>query len=251
MKRDVILGVIGVIASSYFIFRSYYNSRTSYKKFEISPSVYKPIMVPVDTKKIVKVAEVRGSSKTYDPPYTTSIDLPTYKDAYTIDTYMELPLETEGKTFSTSNLYKDIEETPTVEPMFIKYLRFQCTETRGERQGTVHIGGFRFFQDLHASSKKPIDIWNPHTGISEKYTQGSWSDSDQRMVVFRFSEAVLVTRYELKSSTESMEYDPIHWRLEGSMTGAFWTILDDRTTSETAFPTKRQTVAKYIVRGRV
>ena len=161
---------------------------------------------------------------------------------------MELPLETEGKTAQTISLYKDVDEEPPIEdPIFIKYLRVQITGIRATDKNTVHIGGFQFFQGNSISSSKPIRTWNPHSGERESYNGGAWSDSDQHTIVFCFSEAVLVTRYMLKSSNESSEFDPIHWKIEGSMSGTFWNLMDDRSDSETAFPMDRNRTMMYVM----
>ena len=252
MRRDFVAGILGVVATSFLIYRNYYKSKTTYRRFDISPLVYKPDIQPVDTKKTYVLpvySEPVEELPKYQPKYTVDINLPKYQDEYSLDTYMELPLETEGKTHYTDVLYKGIDEDiPSSEPTFVKYLRFQCTETRNDVELTVHVGGFKFFQGHEVSSKKPLNIWNPHTGITKRYTQEPWIDSDQRMLVFQFAEPVVVTHYEMKSSTESPNFDPVHWKLEGSMSGTYWTILDDRTNSETAFPKARGKVARYIVR---
>jgi len=253
MRRDFVAGILGVVAASFLIYRNYYQSNTTYRKFEISPTVYKPDILPVDTKKkytVTAYSEPVQEQPKYQAKYTIDIDLPKYQDEYSLDTYMELPLETEGKTHCTDILYKGIDESiPSLEPTFVKYLRFQCTEIRNETELTVHVGGFKFFQGHEVSSTKPMNIWNPHTGITKRYKQESWTDSDQRILIFQFAEPVVVTHYEIKSSTESADFDPIHWKLEGSMSGTYWTILDDRTNSETAFPIVRGRVARYVVRS--
>lgn len=253
MRRDIIFGFIGVIVASFFVFGNQHKANTTYKKFEISPIFYKPEFIPIDTKTPVQLpvhSDPVDPPQTYEPKYRTTVDLPNYQDSYSLDTYMELPLETDGKTALTDTLYTDIEETaPISDPTFIKYIRFQCTAIRGPESGAaVHVGGFKFFQGRTVASSKPIHIWNPHTGAAEKYTEGPWSDSDQRTVIFRFSEPIIVNRYEIKSSTESVKFDPVHWKIEGSMTGTFWTPLDDRTALETGFPKERGQIARYIMR---
>lgn len=250
MRRDFVAGVLGAIVASYYVYNNYYKSATTYRKFDISPLVYKPNIVPLDTKQTYTVPTVHAEEQPkYEAKYRVDIDLPKYQDEYSLDTYMELPLETEGKTYETDVLFKDLEEEiPVSEPIFVKYLRFQCTETRNRDSLAVHVGGFKFFQGVEVASKKPITMWNPHSGTTQRYTQEPWTDSDQRMIVFRFSEPVIITHYEMKSSDESPDSDPVHWKLEGSMSGIYWTPMDDRTKSDTAFPNERGRVARYVVR---
>jgi hypothetical protein len=75
-----------------------------------------------------------------------------------------------------------------------------------------------------------------------------WSDSDQLSVVFCFDEPLEISQYELKSAYTLKENDPIQWKVEGSMNGSFWFMLDDRTTTPTAFPIERNTVISYLIR---
>jgi len=247
MRRDVIVGVLGAIMASYFIFRSHFLTSTTYRRFEISPLLYKPDIFPVDTKRVFQANAPAEVAKLYEPKYMVEIEPSVHQDSYTLDTYMELPLETEGKT--ADMLYNDIEEDtePIQEPIFVKYVRFHCTAVRNSEKGAVHIGGFRFFQGAIPASTLPIDMWNPHDGAVRRYTGGAWSDSDQRIAVFRFSEPVVISKYEMKSSNESPDFDPVHWKFEGSMSGIFWTPMDDRTGSETAFPKERGTGARYMI----
>jgi len=248
MRRDIVVGFVGAIVASYFIYTNYQTTNRTYRKFEISPLLYKPDIIPVDTKKLYTIPMDNTNLETYSPKYKVDVKPPVHQDSYTIDTYMELPLETDGKTHETDVLYKDIEEMePIIEPVFIRYLRFHCTEIRNSKKSTVHLEGFRFYQGTNLCSSKPIQMWNPHEGTTKVYNGDSWSDSDQRTVIFKFSEPVIITQYEIKSSYESKDYDPIHWKLEGSMSASFWEVLDDRTKTATAFPIERGKIARYHV----
>jgi len=250
MRRDIILGSLGVIVTSYFIFRNFFISSAAYRHFEISPLLYKPNIIPIDTTKIIQMkvhSEPVGEPRTHEPKYIVSNDLTNHEDQYNIETYMELPLETDGKTMDIDTLFQDINEKPIEDPTFIKYIRFQCTSVRGAEKGEVRIGGFKFLQGGLIASSKPIYTWNPHNGKTENYAGGTWSDSDQKMVIFRFSEPVLITRFELKSSADSIDFDPIHWKIDGSMSGTYWIPFDDRTDSETAFPKERLKTVTYLM----
>jgi len=223
MKRDFMYGVLGLAVASYFIFRTHYGSKYTHKQFEISPLVYKPDILPLDTKKSVSTKIIPGSDsivKEYTPKYTV-------EKSYSLDTYMELPLETDGKT-AENEIYTDLEEVVADDSKFIKYIRFHCKKIRNPEKKFVHVGGFSFFKGITVASSKPVDTWNPHTGATEIYTGQAWSDSDQQILIFRFSEPVIVTRYQMKTSSESSDFDPVEWTLESSMNGTFWEILDRR-----------------------
>lgn len=248
MRRDVILGSLTAIGLSFFVFQNYFKAGATYRKFDVSPIVYKPDIQPATTRKGFKVSLPQEPIKTYKPAYSVEVNPSTFEDSYNLETYMELPLETEGRTAQTDTLYNDVaEESPVEDVVFVKYLRFQFTAIRGTDKKTVHLGGFQFFQGSSVSSSKPIRMWNPHSGEKSSYNGGAWSDSDQHTIVFCFSEPVIVTRYELKSSKESSEFDPIRWKIEGSMSGSYWTLMDDRSDSETAFPVERNRTMIYTV----
>ena len=249
MRRDILLGSLGVIAASFFMFSNYYKASETYRKFDISPSVYKHDIAPIDTKKVFQGKinkEITSDMMVYEPKYKVSVDL-TAGDRAALDTYMELPLETDGKTRANDALYKDIEETDTENPTFIKYIKFQCTSIRNPEESRVCLGGFKFFQGQALASTTPVVLWNPHSGTRENYVGGSWSDSDQRSVIFRFSQPILVDRYELISSLESPDFDPVNWKLEGSMNGTYWLAIDDRTHTDTAFPKQRGLSTIYLM----
>jgi len=248
MRRDILFASLGVLAASFFMFTNYYTSSGTYRKFDISPLVYKHDILPIDTKKIYKKPVSSGEKITvYNPEYKVSVEMSNFQDEYNIETYMELPLETDGKTVKTDTLASfSPEEKPVENLSFIKYVKFQCISVRNLEEQQVHVGGFRFFQGNSNISTK-MTMWNPHTGEREKYTGGSWSDSDQRTIIFCFSEPVLINRYELKSSDKLSDFDPVNWKIEGSITGTYWTVLDDRTDTETAFPKERNKSIIYIM----
>ena len=250
MRRDIMFASLGVIITSFFMYTNYYMANKTYRKFDISPLIYKQDILPVDTQTVhTKIATTDSLENpvVYKAGYKVSVDLLTYEDQYGINTYMELPLETDGKTAKTDSLYQDIEESPSENLSFIKYIKFQCTSVRNIEKLHVHIGGFRFFKGNSLASTKPIVLWNPHTGKRENYTGGPWSDSDQRIIVFCFSEPVLVNRYEIKSSDDLADFDPVNWKIEGSMSGSYWTVLDDRTNTNTVFPIERRKTITYTM----
>lgn len=164
-------------------------------------------------------------------------------DSINPDSYLELPLESEGKTHLTRDKYEEVDVD--VETLKIrlpvkqaKFIRLQVHNIRSSSE-TVAIGGIRFFYGNRLINDLEMKMWNPHTGISVPYSNGPWTDTDQWSIVFCFSQVMDVNRYEIKTSNESEENDPVQWTIEGSLNGAFWYMLDDRTGEDTFLPSIR------------
>ena len=164
-------------------------------------------------------------------------------DTINPDSYLELPLESEGKTHLTRDKYEEVDVD--MESLKIrlpvkqaKFIRLQVHNIRSSGD-MVAIGGIRFFYGNRPINDLEMKMWNPHTGISVPYSNGPWSDTDQWSIVFCFSQVMDVNRYEIKTSNESEENDPIQWTIEGSLNGAFWYMLDDRTGEDTFLPSIR------------
>jgi len=164
-------------------------------------------------------------------------------DSINPDSYLELPLESEGKTHLTRDKYEEVDVD--MESLKIrlpikqaKFIRLQVHDIRSS-DDTVAIGGIRFFYGNRLINDVKMKMWNPHTGISVPYRNGPWTDTDQWSIVFCFSQVVDVNRYEITTSTQSMENDPVQWTIEGSLNGAFWYMLDDRTGQDTFLPSIR------------
>jgi hypothetical protein len=240
MRRDILAGCIGLgITALIMIF----NDRPSpYRRLEYSPFLHKPEL-PIVTDPIqIHTASglIHGITSKGPSSYTIPDGAPSPS---TMEELMQLPLENGGELYD----YTERDEIRAANT-FVKYIRFQCTEVRDST--TVEVGGFRFLNGDITIPYSKMQIWNPHTGDSEKYTGGAWADGDQRSVVFCFQEPVEVDRYEMKSSSKSAEFDPVQWTVEGSMNGAFWMMMDNRATAETAFSLERGAVNRYIMLDR-
>jgi len=239
MRRDILAGCVGLgITALIMIF----NQRPApYKRVEYSPFLHMPELPVVNDPIRIHTASglIHGGTTPEGSQTYTIPDADTTNNTG-IDELMQLPLENGGELY-------DYTEGGEIRPTsnFVKYARFQCTEIRGSK--TVEVGGFRFLYKDAPIPYEKMQIWNPHTGDSEKYAGGAWSDSDQLSVVFCFQEPVEVDTYEIKSSSKSAECDPVQWKIEGSMNGAFWTMLDDRMMTGTAFSLERGAVNRYIM----
>jgi len=242
MRRDILAGCLGLIFTALIVYSK--RNPVPYKPVEYSPLLQKPDF-PATTQKItIHPASDKIHSDPQKPKGNTyKVPLPA-DEKTELDDLMRLPLE--GGEF----LY-DPSEGDDVPPktVFIKYVRFQCTKLRNSDK--IVLGGVRFFYGTTPIPFSKMQIWNPHTGESSKYTGDAWTDSDQLSVIFCFAEPLEMNGYELRSSSESADHDPTQWKMEGSMNGSFWTMLDDRTWSATAFPLERNTIMSYIMKDFV
>lgn len=226
-------GCIGLAVTAYLV----YSRRTPpiIKPIEYSPFLHKPEILFTD------MSGLRLHKPVYPPPLTYTVpDSSETGNATQLDDFLQLPLETDGSI-------NDSSETGGLDTnmLFVKYIRFHCRAIRNSE--TVNVGGFRF---LYGSNPIPFDfikIWNPHTGETSEYKGESWSDSDQRTIIFCFKEALQVDAYEIKTSGASTDYDPTRWTVEGSLNGSFWRVLDSRDFEEAMFPLERGRIMKFKI----
>jgi len=169
-------------------------------------------------------------------------------DSINPESYLYMPLESEGITYKNAHLYKDLEEEVAIPSLRFKFVRFQFTRPRSEKESTIRIGSVAFFMGRVPIKNVTTVIWNPHTGEKTPYTGQPWSDSDTWSLVLAFSEPVSMNRYEITTSTEVPDTDPDGWKVEGSYAGTYWMLLDDRT--DVAFPRLRGHAVSYFMQDK-
>jgi hypothetical protein len=232
MRRDIIFGTvagltIGIIA--YLSSRQKPTVAPASPIIQIDPAIYKmpnpnykqPTVVVDDS--IVKPAK---KVRFYDAPYENDdfgLDSLRNNDSIDPDTYLNMPLESDGITYKTRDKYMGIEDTDDKIQSSYKYIKFTVLKVRGD-DSTVSIGGIQFLKD--GIALRNISVWNPHTGDVNQYYNEEWSDSDQWVVVFVFSEPVMIDEYEIKTSGNTPEMDPVNWKIEGSQNASFWFEID-------------------------
>ena len=165
------------------------------------------------------------------------------------ESYLYMPLESEGITYQNAHLYKDLEEEVVIPSLRFKFIRFQFTRPRSEKQSTIAIGSIAFFMGRIPIKNVTTVIWNPHTGEKTPYTGQPWSDSDTWSLVLAFSEPVSMNRYEITTNIDRPDMDPDGWKVEGSYAGTYWMLLDDRT--DVTFPRMRGHVVSYFMQDTV
>jgi len=164
-----------------------------------------------------------------------------------LDTYMSLPLETDGITHTNRDMLADLEEAeePAKEEAFPFY-RFSVLETRDPFAHYVAIGGFKLMNGMQVASIQGTKRWNPHTGETAAYGGEAWMATEQRELILKFPQPVVINRYQIRTSDEAAAFDPVRWRLEGSRNGAYWLSLDER--AETV-PVERSVWMNYLIKG--
>jgi hypothetical protein len=221
MRRDILFtAALTLGAISYYMF-SFKPAPPPIKinAVEIDPEVFKKKAPP----KPVFTRRPRLIEYPMElPPYEKTgfgHDTSRNTDAKDLDDYLQLPLDSDGRTYNDT-LY-DLDEPPVVRiPERVRYLRMKILETRSG--GTsVSLGALRFF---HKNVQIPAKIINPHTGEGVEFP---WTDADQRTLLIGFSHAVELDKYDFLTSSDEIGHDPVHWTLEGSMNGTFWELIDE------------------------
>lgn len=228
MRRDILLGTavgltIGIVA--YITSKKAKPVISPPAPIQIDPAIYKQVN-PAYRHPTQPVNREFTHKSTYKPPYDIfgfGSDAARNTDSVDVNSYLSMPLESDGVTYKTRDMYTSLEETPEYVEEKYKYIRLTVLAVRGE-ESTVAIGGIRFLR--YGMPFTNISIWNPHTGNKMPYNADEWTDSDQWTTVFVFSEPIALTEYEIKTSTKSPEMDPIKWKLESSSNASFWNEIN-------------------------
>lgn len=224
MRRDILFGTavgltIGIVA--------YITSKPKPKPnapvaIQIDPAVYRVANPDYKhpTRPVIDIFKAPTQSS-YRAPYEVfgfGMDSSRNSDSIDPDSYLAMPLESDGISYKNRDKYTNLEEEPEVLEKKYKFIRFTVLETRSADE--VAIGGIRFLRN--GTRITNVVLWNPHTGDKNPYNEEEWIDSDQWSAVFVFSEPVAVTEYQIKTSSKSPEMDPTEWKLEGSTNASFW-----------------------------
>jgi len=248
MRRDILALCAGVILVSIYVLRQRKHKVERPTEFIIDPAVYSS----PPPKKTIKLIEAPRQQVMEDqimrPPYELvgfGHDSHRNIDEISVDEYLNLPLVGSGLTFDNKYVYEQVDDelATTKTPTRYKYLRLSITDATGD---IVHIGGIDFMKGgrgIHGD----VVLWNPHTGEKKPYSRGEFSDDDQLVFIFCFSEPIILDSYRIKSSNIGTQHDPKEWILEGSANGNYWTHVDNR--SDITFPLLRGVWTTFSVRN--
>jgi len=113
-----------------------------------------------------------------------------------------------------------------------KYIRVRFLKTRVEDAPYVQIGGLQLYgeKDQLLTGKisnlmgSPVDAT---TDVRSLAKGGQWTDTNKSplMVAFDEPEAVVAFGFTTATGPKSTPFDPVRWKVEGSMNGHLWTPL--------------------------
>ena len=113
-----------------------------------------------------------------------------------------------------------------------KYVRIRFLKTRVEDSTYVQIAGLQLYgpDDVLLSGKisnlmgSPVDA---STSVKALTTGGTWTDTNKSPLMISFDEpmAIVAFGFTTAASEKSTAFDPVRWKVEGSMNGHLWTPL--------------------------
>jgi len=248
MRRDLVFGTVaGVTLGIIAYITSRPRPSLSPRPIEIDPAIYRhpnPNYKHPNKPVLDELLTAPSEKSAYKAPYDVfgfGLDVTRNMDSIDPDSYLNMPLESDGITYKTRDKYTSLEETEEVFEKKYKYLRFTVLDIRGEGS-TASIGGIRFLRRDEAI--RDVYIWNPHTGEKTAYDGKGWSDSDQWTVIFVFVSPVVIDSYQIKTSTQPEGSDPTTWKLEASHNASFWSEIHTITSG---LPGRRDAVSSFLL----
>jgi len=166
-------------------------------------------------------------------------DMQRNQDDIDFDTYLNLPLNGDGVTYDNRDKLKDLEAADDSEPQLeaFTYFRIVVTETRS-KSATAGIGGIKFMKGLLHVTHPLAKVWDPHTGEEAPFKEMEPWSNDKGEFIVKFPHAVQIDSYKLRTgkTMDTVNSDPVKWRLEGSRNGTYWVVLDNRTDGKAYVP---------------
>jgi len=125
----------------------------------------------------------------------------------------------------------------TPPPASYRFLRFTPARTRAPNAPAVNVGKFVFFYKgqpllLSGTVTNPMGTWEGSIAdVTGPGSRPGWSDNHKKSLTFAFRDPIAVDGYSFTTALPEMgiEGDPVSWKLEGSINGTFWKLLDAQT----------------------
>jgi len=120
-----------------------------------------------------------------------------------------------------------------------RFIRFVPLKTRDPKAESVGVSKITFFYEgqpvaLEGKVTNPMGTWEGEfKDIMGSGFREGWSDTHKKPLVFAFKAPVLIDAYSFTTAAKDIGADPVAWKVEGSMNGSFWTVLD----TQQRFPT--------------
>ena len=119
-----------------------------------------------------------------------------------------------------------------------RYFRFVPTKTRDNPgvANSIQIAEFQFLRHHSPISTTGATVTNPGGNNPLGETPGNlldgnlsnkWLDFNKGELLFTFPASVTIDAYRFATANDAEERDPSNWKLEGSLDGSTWTLLDD------------------------
>jgi hypothetical protein len=246
-----ILAIMTAVGFWIYQYRSPQPNKIPIPPFVIDPKVWQRtgegfqnsiVPAPLYRDSIVDSVPVKKSSAPYELP-AFGDDMQRNQDDIDFDTYLNLPLVGDGVTYKNRDRLKDLDAPDDTEPRLeeFSYFRLVVTETRAPRSATSSIGGIKFMKGLIHVSHPLAKVWDPHTGEETAFKEmDPWSNSTRQFIV-KFPCAMQIDSYKIRTgkTMDTVNSDPVKWRLEGSRNGTYWVVLDDRTDGKAFIPSIR------------
>jgi len=176
-----------------------------------------------------------------DTTATGSVDL----DVGSVDTLTLRVLE-DGVNCGDLGDWADARLIPKPPPGF-RYYRFRSSKLRNDATAnSIQLAELALFEG--GVRRQAVVVTNP--GGNNPAGQGpasaddanvatKWRDFNRGDLVYDFGVNVEIDAYTITTANDASERDPVRWTIEGSLDGASWTVIDDRTGADYPTPTAR------------
>src|SRR5690606_18297030 len=166
-----------------------------------------------------------------------------------------LPLRvyTLGSTCRDHADWADARLIPKPEPGY-RYYRFRPTALRDDGSAdSVQLAELALFQG--GVRQHALAVTNPGgnnpvgegpASADDANSATKWRDYNEGLLIYDMGANVEIDAYTITTASDAPERDPVRWRLEASLDGVTWDILDDQTESDYATPLARLTATPSI-----
>ncbi len=156
---------------------------------------------------------------------------------------------TETKDSDGDGIGDNADPTPNGESTEgYRYYRFTPTKLRNDTAGSVQLSELSFY--LSGSRLLSAVVTNPGGNnpsnetpnlANDNNTATKWLDFNKGSLVYDFSDNQFIDAYNFTTANDVIDRDPVRWILEGSVNGANWVVIDDRSGSDFTTPVARFT----------
>ena len=137
---------------------------------------------------------------------------------------------------------------PKPEPGY-RYYRFRPTKLRDAATAdSVQIaelallqGGIRQYSSVVTNPGGNNPAGQGPENSDDANSATTWRDYNKGLLIYDMGANVEIDAYTITTASDAVERDPVRWRLEASLDGVTWDILDDHTAADYPTPLARLT----------